>query len=182
MTHFTRYAATSPNSELSGRGVISLTSNLMRDEMEAIMQRHNLSNVQPDGWYSLQDYFDAVKEVEEHVGPNGLTSIGMAVANSAGFPPEIDSVEAVLQSFEAVYQFDHRNIAPDEGWHCEMTADRDALVYARNPYPMHLNYGLIWGAVRRFLPEHYGFIVEVKETLEDNNGAYDLYHVTWKRD
>ncbi len=178
--NLTRYTPTTPDAELKGYSFLSLIQNINREQVEDIFKHfgYEEDQIDPEGWYPVKDYCDILKTIEEELDSGSITGIGMAIMETASFPPEIESIQDILGAFEAVYNHDHRNITPDEGWRAEFPQEKEALVRAINPYPLNLNYGLVWGCVRRYCPKGHGFVVEVVEELEDN-GQHDKFHVAW---
>src|SRR5215207_2565726 len=93
-----KLVALSPQSEISGRLVLAFTQNLHRDEMRPILLKYNLEPTDPDGWYPQQRLLDVFRDIQagnSNVAQT-LVAIGMKGAETAAYPPEIDSIKTAM--------------------------------------------------------------------------------------
>ncbi|MEO1442915.1 MAG: hypothetical protein AAFV33_21120, partial [Chloroflexota bacterium] len=82
--------------EIMGLGILGVFESLAKEQVDPILKTHNLSrdDIQPDGWYSLQLYYDLNKQMyDKPGGPMTLVAIGKATAANVTDPAAIGSVE-----------------------------------------------------------------------------------------
>lgn len=164
-----------PDAKIIGRSFTAFIDNVSSDQLQPIVDKFKIDELDLDQFYPVQLYLDIVAEVEAQIGSNGLTAVGMSIIDKASFPP-LDGLEAALNSLHPVYDNDHRNAG--EGWRTEYTGEKEALVYLLNPYPLNFCYGVVYALTRRFCPDDHDFDVEIMERLEEN-GKHDILKVTW---
>ena len=106
----------------------------------------NVEDVQPEQFVPVQRWLDAMKHLQKELGDFVLRQVGQAVAESAVFPQELSSVEAVLEALDAVYYLNHRGNVGH--YHVSRGADGSITVRCETPYPRQFERGLIEGFTR----------------------------------
>ncbi|GIK65462.1 MAG: hypothetical protein BroJett018_32560 [Chloroflexota bacterium] len=175
------YIAFDDQVEVVGRSALFFFS-AIGNGIQPFIEKHHLTNIDPQGWYPLQAFLDIYREIAQIPGGMfDLVSIGMRIPEEAIFPPDIDSIESALMSIDTAYHMNHRG--GDIGYYqATLVQPRHFVIECRNPYPSDLDYGLIYGLVRRFRPPKTNFTVWRDENLPSRkNGAESCtFHVTWE--
>lgn len=112
-----------------------------------IFEQHDIILV-PDQWYPLQNVLNAFREVSQ-LDFFDMVAIGMRVPDYLNFPPQINTVEMALGTFDMAYQIKHRN-GDAGGFAFEKTGNRSGKIVCRNPYPSDFDYGVIYRIVQKF--------------------------------
>ncbi len=150
-----------PNSETLGTILSSFSDNLQGSDTYPVMEKHNMVNLDPMGWYPVQRLLDALNELAERSNlSSSLVAIGMKIGETVPIPPEIPdpTVEQVLMIWDELYQGLHRGA--DLGCvQIEKIADNHFKTIHTNPYPDDMSYGILYTFGRRFLPPGTQFTV-----------------------
>ena len=142
-----------------------------------------MTEIDPEAWYPKQMYIDLWNLILEksRSAMFDLVGAGMSIAYSA-WPPEADQVpvEDLFRDWGAAY--DAVNRGADRGYikTTELAPNHWSL-HIRTPDPDDLNYGVIYGFCKRFLPEGTPFSVRYDEsvTRRDNGGDETVITVQW---
>lgn len=168
-----RYQAASPETEVIGSLLVMFTENLRAEDIQPVLRKHNLEKVDPTRWYSQQLVLDILHDIEGQFSFEELVAIGMKGSEVAPIPPQVNSIEAVLQAFNGIYQGSTRNMAEGEGLFAERLGDRHYRLVGNTPVPAFVMYGAAYGLVKRFrqpgdhpkvylVDEGTPFVIEVK--------------------
>ncbi len=121
-----------------------------------------------DHWYSQQLWLDAFRLVSEKVGEKILYEIGKSIPENAQFPPDINDIEAALQSIDIAYHMNHKNMEgkvlynpsrPKQEVMLEgighyaykkTLGENEAIITCENPYPCDFDRGIIIAMAQRF--------------------------------
>ncbi len=166
--------------EVLGHTMISVLD-AMGIDGQATLTKYGLPEIEPDGWYLQKDYLAAYQELAQENSMN-MVAIGMKVPDMVQWPPQVDSVEAALESLNVAYEMNHRG--GDFGYYkTEFDGERSATVTCHNPYPSDFDFGLIYRIVQKFLPEDSeDFNVERDDSIPNRkNGDGDtcIYSIRW---
>lgn len=175
----TEFVAFDSHVEITGQSVLSILMAL--DEQAApILAAHNLANVDPDAWYLMQDFLDALQELSQQ-GYFNMVSVGMKVPDVAVFPPEINTVEKALTVLGQAYQMNCRGGEIGE-YTFTKTGERSGEMYCRNPYPSDFDYGLIYRVIQKYRPADGGtFSVTRDDSVPNRKSGGDActYLISW---
>jgi hypothetical protein len=180
-----QYIPFAPNVEVNGQTILSFVNALAeyKDIIIAVLARHGLKDIDPQGWYPQENWLNAFKEIGEQYGPNTLFAIGKAIPESAIFPPEIQGLEMGLSAINIAYHMNHRG--GEIGSYTLVSynpKDCIAVMECPNPYPSHFDRGIITTMVRKFkAPNMIMEKVELDTTKPTRlNGADScFYNITW---
>lgn len=163
-----QFIAFAPNTEVVGHGILVLVEGLgaFSPMAVAILAEQGISNVQADGWYPLQPYLDAYRQIAEKVGPTTLKLIGKKVPEVVLWPPQINSVEAALNSIDIAYHMNNRG-GEIGSYKFTKTGERTGKMVCHNPYPCPFDIGLIEATAKKFAPARG----RVKVTHDDTQGC-----------
>jgi hypothetical protein len=111
---------------------------------QRIIARHRLElqDLTPDKFVPVQRWLDALKEIQETVGPQVVRLVGTRIIEKAHFPPSFRTVDAVLESLDTIFYLNHRG---DIGHYRYERLDGVRVVRCETPYPRHFEWGLIEG-------------------------------------
>lgn len=165
-----------PQAEISGRLVLSFTVGLHRDEIRPIMKKYELQTVDPEAWYPRQLLLDVFRDIQAgttNVAQN-LVAIGMKGAETAAYPPHIDSIRTAMLALPVIHELNHRNI-PDVGleYEVQILGDHHIQVTNHSPYPNDTLYGFIWEIVKRFKPPEGHFTMRVVDRRAED-ATFDI--------
>jgi hypothetical protein len=113
-----------------------------------LVEKHQLppDDLRPDNMVSVQRWLDALAEIQAVVGSEVVRAVGAAIIENADFPPQFDSVEAVLVALDDIYHLNHRgNVGR---YLSRKLADDCVEVHCETPYPRQFERGLVEGIAR----------------------------------
>jgi len=172
-----------PNAEIIGQNLMSTVVHINKENVQPILEKHGLVNIDPEKWYPLQTWMDVLNDIEETGSSmSDFVSLGLAIAETAVLPPEIEnaSFEEFCAGMDYAYQMNHRG--GDVGHYvAEKIADGHMKVTVTAPYPDDQAYGVLYGFARRFLPTSTDFVVEYDENIprKEMGGTETIVHITW---
>lgn len=173
-----------PETELTGQTVLSLIKNINYQNIQAIIEKHGLTDIDPNAWYPLQDVLNVLKEISDATNSTfNFVSIGMTAAQLAYIPPEMENytLEQILRQYGKIYQMRHRN--GDFGSVVvEKPSENHLKIIMDTPYPDDIMYGVMYGYARRFLPPGTRAVVQYDDTQPRmaEGGDYTVVHVRWE--
>lgn len=178
-----QFVAHHHTAEVSGSSMLPIIQSI--GEIAApVLHAHHLDHVQPDEWYPQQEFLDVFYDLSQgsYQATFNLVAVGMRIGDQAQFPPEVDSIEAILHTLDASY---HRNNRDQVGgWDVYATAPNEMICISSTPYPADLEYGMVYSLVRRFRPVGVNFTVYHEPDIEGepnrkNGGDRCMYRVVW---
>jgi hypothetical protein len=161
-----------------GAALRSFVNGLSHSEslIQQILQTHGLTQIAEDQWYDLNTARSIYYTVKREIGERSLFTVGLAMIDSAPFPPDIVDVQGVLASLDHAY---HMNVrGPAIGHiHSEFEDDHTALVTFATPFPCALCRGIIQGCCQKFTADA---VVEHGPGGCIDHGANEcVFHVSW---
>lgn len=176
------FTVPSENAETSGIGILSIIEGMgvFKHNAIRILAKYGIVDPQADGWYSMQAYMDAYKEIATKIGPSTLRVIGKKIPEMVPWPPEIDTIEKVLGALDGAYQMNHRG--GDVGhYRFEKTGERSGKMICDNPYPCYLDEGITIGTAKRFAPSGTRVVVrhDKSEPCRQDGGDRCIYLISW---
>lgn len=134
------------------------------------LKESGIDEIDPEAWYPRQEWLNLLKKLEQQPGSmQNQVSIGMKVIDNAVFPDDfsIDTVEEGISMLVAVYENNQKNLpAGDSGYEVKKISDKQYEVWDTNPYLEYVNYGYIYGILKRFLP--VGFVLRHRPMNEED--------------
>lgn len=141
-----------------------------------LVEKHslNVSDLRPDNFILVQRWLDALKDIQQEVGPNTVREVGRAIIESADFPPHFIDAETLLLGMDQIYKMNHRG---DVGQYVvARQPDNSIEVRCETPYPRMFEWGLIEGMVKNQRYKHPGkFRVEYEDGPPAGNLTCTLY-------
>ena len=178
-----QYISFDPEAQIIGQNVLGFIECTNSERILPHLERHGLSSVDPQKWYSLQDWLDVLTDLDgDGDAMFDFVSIGLKVAETAVYPPEVEQMPFAdfVMMIPQVYLMQHRGDAGEE--RAERLSDKHLRLIMRTPYPDDLAYGVVWGMARRFLPEGTQFLIAYDETEPrcDQGGEFTVLDISWK--
>lgn len=172
-----------PETQLTGQTVLSLITNINYQDIETIIEKHGLSQVDPQSWYSLQNVLNVLKEISVASGSTfNFVGIGVAAAQLATIPPEMENftLEQILQQYSKLYQMRHRG-GNAGSITVEKISDSHLKIIMDTPYPDDVMYGVMYGYARRLLPAGTRVVVKYDDSQPrvGEGGTVTILHVIW---
>lgn len=174
------FRAFSENVEVFGQTILCFVYGipLYENEMRELLNRHGLTDVQADRWYSQQKWLNAFAEVSEDFGPNTLFTLGKSIPEQAAFRGEFTELKEALDAVDSVFKMNHRN--GNAGNYKLVMYDaenKQAIMESDSSYPMDFERGVLVGMIRKYKPVA-GSVPRVETiTTSDNSGKSFL--VKW---
>lgn len=129
-----------------------------------------IGEINPTAWYPRQEWLNLLLKLEGQGGAmQNQVSIGMNVIDNAELPPELrlDTVDDAIGMLITVYTQNQQNLPEgDTGYQVIKVDDRHYDIIDTSPYLLYVNYGYIYGILKRFLP--VGFTLEYEFMNEDD--------------
>lgn len=175
------FIAGTPQAEVIGQTMISFADNLEASLIEPILEKHGLSNINPEAWYSHQLWMDILKEMNDTLGgeaTSAFVAFGRQVVNNAVMPDFIKTIPDALNALHAIHHANLRNIPEEEGYSIEVRGEKDYIVYHNTPNPDDAIYGFIWGLAARFKGQGETFTVQKIDNPAPHK-ARSAYEVKW---
>jgi hypothetical protein len=156
------------NVEVSAEGVLSFVNSMEKGKENRLLLLSKYGIIpEPGGWYNLQKWLDAFKELAIEIGEMNVFLVGKAAIVNAKFPP-MDSLKEALESINIAYHMNHRldgkimfdsktgKITEGIGNYILKSYNEDtkkAVMFCENPYPSKFDEGLLTQIVRIFKPK-----------------------------
>ncbi len=176
------YVAGTPEAEVVGQTMISFADNLRSEVIRPILEKHGLTDIKEDQWYSHQLWMDILKEMDDTLGGQAgeaFVAFGMKVVENAVMPPEIKTIPDALNALHAIHHANLRNVPEEEGYRVRQVEERRYIVFHNTPNPDDAIYGFLWGMVRRFRPTNATFSVR-RINNPSPETARSAFEVTWE--
>lgn len=141
-----------PDALVSGGDVLSMlaATGAFRKTAEQLLTEHGIVDARADAWYPLPAYAQAMKELEQRVGPNTIFRIGKEIPSHIAMPTGLDTFERVAGAFGPAFTLNHRN-AGNGRIDYEITGPDSATIVSGTPYPCDFDRGVIMGFFQKLL-------------------------------
>src|SRR5690606_29393310 len=142
----TQFVAGSPDALVIGQTMLAFLENVQADVMLPIMEKHNMTHINPEEWYSHQVWMDILKDMESSLGGGAHTAylaIRRNVVEKAVMHPEINSIPIALNALHAIHHMNLQNVPEEEGYIVKQLAEKHYQVYVNTPNPSDAIYGFI---------------------------------------
>lgn len=176
------YVAGTPEAEVLGASMIAFTQNLAADMMQPILEKFNMTDIDPDGWYPHQVWMDILKTIEDTQGAATqqiFVAFGKQVVQTAAMPPVIQSIPDALNALHAIHHANLRNIPETEGYAVEQIKPNHFIVYENTPNPSDAIYGFLWGMAARFKKPRELFVVRRIDNPKPDEIPGTAFEIKW---
>jgi hypothetical protein len=172
-----------PNAEVIGESILALVEGMGVFKSTAIkyLEENGIKNPTPGKWYKLKDYLIAYQKIYEKLGDMTLKVIGMKVPEKAVLPPNLDSIDKLLEG-ELLDKAYHMNVRGDQlgNYLFQKNASKKGVMTCTNPFPCAFDMGLINGFMNKL--RRSGDIPQVKHIEGPcRMKGQDMckYNITW---
>jgi hypothetical protein len=172
------YKATEPSVEVNGTTINStIEGTAIKTLAQGLLEKEGLPS-QPDSnsWYPQQKWLNVLKEIQNKFGVGALKTIGKRIPETAKFPPDVNTIEAGLNSIGVAYRMNHKG--GEIGYYkFQKTGENEGIVESLNPYPCDFNMGIVEGMAKRFVPT--AKVQHQQEECRKTGGNVCKYKITW---
>jgi hypothetical protein len=174
-----------PGTQVSGASILSTIKNLKSADMAPVVKKYGFEDVQSDQWYPLEDFHRCLHEVEQLPSASlNLVAIGMAAADYAHMPPElgVPTFPQMVEGWDEHYQANFRDGDVGHKTTVKVGPQHYKVVHENTMMPDDLEYGVMYGFAKRFLPPGTQFTVWYDEDIPrlDEGGDQTVIHVNWE--
>jgi len=136
----------------------------------------DLTAVEPDEWYPLGAYVDAIEAIHDVVGDHAVHALGQRVTRAVAFPDAVDDVPAALAALDDVYRAQHRG-GDAGGYEFRQIGDEDGRIECHTAYPCAFDRGIVEGVAVAHADE-FVCVTEIGACQSDGPGRC-TYDVSW---
>ncbi len=173
-----------PGTEISGATLLSLVENLVADQIAPHLSKYQLVNIHPEGWYLLQNLLDLLNDLYSSRSVPSFVAIGMSIADVALMPDSLSqpTFEQMLEGWNNHYQINHRYGNIGRKIAQKIDEKHYTLTLDGGVYPDDLEYGVVYGFAKRFLPAGTRFTVQYDKDVKrlDQGGTKTVIDVQWE--
>jgi len=182
-----KYIAFDPKAEVNGYSLLGFSQCLRKEVVQPLLEAHGLANIDPAGWYPVQDWLDVLNDLAEERPGQAMfdfVAVGMKVAETTQYPPEFKGLplpKIFTIGNEQFRSLQHRGGDVGEIV-LEVVGSKHVIQKVRTAYPDDFWYGLFYGFTRLFLPPgtHFTLYYDPEIPRRDEGGEWTLIHVTWE--
>jgi hypothetical protein len=191
-----------PGVEVTGRGIAAaleafggftvLAGQVLLANGVGRADRNGFILLDSEGWYPIEGYLKAYREIEAQFGEGMIRKLGAAKARHARFPTTIVDVPTAMRALDVAYHMNHRHrghVMFDtktgtllEGighYFCYQVPGQSKIVMrCDNPYPCAFDEGLIEELARRFATR-VTLAHDPSSTCRKKGATSCTYMLTW---
>lgn len=174
-----------PGTEVSGATLYSLIQNVNNADIVPFLERFGLQTIDPSSWYSAEIFVEFLNDMAHY--PNvmfNLVAIGISISEVAIMPPELENVSfaKMVQSWDMHYQANFRKGYVGRKTTIKVDDRHYKVIHDQTILPDDLEYGVLYGFAKRFLPQDVPFSVWYDEDVPhmDEGGEQTIIHVQWE--
>jgi len=152
-----KYVSFDPEAQVIGQAMLGFKAAIGKEIIEPLLKKYGLTDIQPEQWYSLQEWLNVLSDIEFNAGDSSMLTfvdIGMGVAANVIPPAQIEQfkregfVDAVVNIGGSNYRRDHRgNVGKLD---IKKINDQQVTSFITSPYPPDFWYGNMYGIAKRF--------------------------------
>lgn len=179
-----RYTAFDPATEFNGTSVMAFITNIQHEDIAEILEKHGLSEIDPNEWYLLQKVLDVFSDIAERAENTSVNFVSLGIAAAVNgletLPPQVKSLPLMdfLTLYGNVYPTRFRNGNPGTITATKID-DTHMQIDAKIPMPDDTLYGVIYGYTRHFRAEGQRFTLAYDTTMprRDEGGEMTRLHL-----
>ncbi|MEO0565496.1 MAG: hypothetical protein AAF125_25540, partial [Chloroflexota bacterium] len=157
-----------PSVDVAGSAAKSMVDNLATSDIQDIIERHGLGDIQPGDWVPLHEMCGMFNDAEAILGGGAAqvyVAMGMKIAEQSEFPSEMLeslTMEVMLMGWNDHYKANHRGAQLADVASHKISDTSFELHFPADgyPYPYNLAYGMAFGFCKKLLPKGINFKVE----------------------
>ncbi|MBN1565662.1 MAG: hypothetical protein JXA10_17585 [Anaerolineae bacterium] len=179
-----KYELFHPDTEILGQVILDFESAIGYEKFGPILEKHQLTDLEPTRWYSGQRWVDVLNEIEDLQGISMLDFVSLGIQQMAlvDWPPEFQemSITDILLTLDEAYHQNYRGTDVG-GIAAQVVADQHVALTIRSFEPDDLWYGNIYGLMRQFAPgREFTVYYDKDKSRRDMGGEHTVIHATWK--
>ncbi len=171
-----KYVAHNPEAQVMGNTVLAFTQNMLANDIQDILEKYNITDIDPNAWYSQQVFLDAYRDIVSNMqnATERLVAIGKATMAAVEFPQDVQTPQDAIKILHQTYQMLHRNVPESEGWDViEHTPDYLEVLF-NAPYANDAAFGYLYTIANRLKPAGYSAQVRPKAVAENDIPRYEI--------
>ncbi|MGB1288200.1 MAG: hypothetical protein ACPG7F_16805 [Aggregatilineales bacterium] len=179
-----RIYTVAPEVEVNGQSMLAFINNVQQHDIQPLLEAHNLTEVDADVWYPLQNWLDVLNDLNKRSNTTfNFVAVGLGIAKYTFLPPEVEKMPFadVMANINGIYQGNHRGGYSGEIQYEKVNDTHIIFTLIDCVYPDDLEYGVAYGFAKRLLPLGKPFEVTYDENVErlDRGGDLTVIHVKW---
>lgn len=164
--------------EYSGAALRSFIVALEGSEVivDKLLADAGIEHIDPEAWYDYDWAVSFFRRIEQEIGRAALIAVGRSMSETAPYPPEIDSVRALLSGLGHWFALNARG--PEVGTiTCEFEDEHTAILDWSARGVCAIAIGILEGACARFGVQP--LIEHAPGQCKDTGGSTCIYRVSW---
>lgn len=143
----------------------SLTFHDYEPQVEEWLKESGIGKIDPEDWYPRQEWLNLLKKLDDTPGGamQNQVAIGMKVIDNVDLPDDfrVASVAEGVSMLVNIYESAQRNLPEgDKGYQVTQIDAAHFEILDTNPYLAFVNYGYIYGILKRFLGKPFQLEME----------------------
>ena len=143
------YKASSAEANYAGQIAYAFATNLRADVIEPLLKRHGLIDIDPMAWYPQQQILNLLRDIELKFTFEELVAVGIKAGELAPPPPNLTTIEDILNAAHFIYAAASQNLAPGEGIQVKQLGQKHYELTFNIPSPPFSIYGTLYGFLRQ---------------------------------
>jgi hypothetical protein len=174
----------SENAEVIGRAAIGILMSVNRKHYQPILDRHNITDLDPNTWYSHKMFLEVMREIRDHShgmdAMYDLMAIGMKVAEKGLEGVELPDIKSFFLSDGFRVDLMHRGQRPGYAV-SHQEGERKIIIEDHTPWPHDFMFGIYYVFARHFdEPDRKVSVQRIGIEIDHNTGdEYGIYEITW---
>ncbi|MBN2134753.1 MAG: 4-vinyl reductase [Acidobacteria bacterium] len=171
------YQAKNPNAKVIGGSILAFLASLTNRELGLkYLEKHGITDVKADGWYSHQALLSAEKDLVDAIGvPTALEGVGEKIPDNAKMPEWKDIYE-VFENWTNVYMNNHQG--DNESYFKVIDKTEHSIkIETNNAYSCAFDRGLFRAVARKFFPT--AKVTETGNKCRAKGDNICVYHIVW---
>ena len=176
------FQSRSPDLKVIGQTILAVVDGMgvFRETALKWLKEEGIENPKPEEYYSEQAWLNCFKRISRTLGNVTLRQIGMKWPSNVKFPPEISSIEQVLETMDDIYHMNHVGEADAGHYTWEKTGERSGIMTTDHPYPCSLDHGVLEGFVNYFKDPGQSTSVEhLSEACKMDSEDICTFEIKW---
>lgn len=159
-----------PKAEVLGAVILAVSQAINSDKLLPILEKHQLTNIEPDKWYLGSRWFDMLNEVAANKNAS-MNLVDAALRVSAMIPQAANdgTIKGAFVTANETYMMNHRGYIGEIK--VDSSNDSEIVISAYSPYPDDYLYGAFYGHARRH--------VHADQNLRIYRDHPYVYRITW---
>ena len=178
------FQSRSPDLKVIGQTILAVVDGMGVFKETALkwLKEEGIENPKPDKYYSEQAWLNCFKRISRTLGDVTLRNIGRTWPSNVQFPPELNSIEQVLETMDKIYQINHIGEGDPGHYTWEKTGESSGIMTTDHPYPCSLDHGVLEGFVNHFKePEQFASVEHLPDSCKMDSGEICKFEIKWQK-